>query len=104
MRTGRYWYHHAEDRGEEKHNGNHETEVLLVRRAKAPEIGKWTVPGGSLELGEDIHTCMCSQRAVHTRSIPVIRISLHRHWPYTVQHKGAHLLKLACMEYAVDPA
>ena len=39
--------------GPEKHDGTHEAEVLLVRRAKAPEIGKWTVPGGSLELGED---------------------------------------------------
>jgi len=28
------------------------TEVLLVRRAKAPEVGKWTFPGGSLEVGE----------------------------------------------------
>jgi hypothetical protein len=26
-------------------------EVLLVRRAKPPEVGKWTFPGGSLELG-----------------------------------------------------
>ena len=39
-------------RGPAKHDGAHEAEVLLVRRAKAPEIGKWTVPGGSLELGE----------------------------------------------------
>ena len=28
-------------------------EVLLVRRAKAPAVGMWTVPGGSLELGEE---------------------------------------------------
>ena len=40
--------------GPEKRNGTQETEVLLVRRAKAPEIGKWTVPGGSLELGEHV--------------------------------------------------
>ncbi len=41
-------------KGLEKSNGSHVTEVLLVRRAKAPEIGKWTVPGGSLELGEHV--------------------------------------------------
>ena len=41
--------------GPKKRNGTYETEVLLVRRAKAPEIGKWTVPGGSLELGEQLY-------------------------------------------------
>ncbi|EIE24965.1 hypothetical protein COCSUDRAFT_83657 [Coccomyxa subellipsoidea C-169] len=34
-----------------------ETEVLLVRRAKAPEVGKWTFPGGSLEVGETMVEC-----------------------------------------------
>ena len=32
-------------------------EVLLVQRAKPPEQGKWTVPGGSLELGETMVEC-----------------------------------------------
>lgn len=40
--------------GPGKRNSTYETEVLLVRRAKAPEIGKWTVPGGSPELGEHV--------------------------------------------------
>ena len=40
-------------KGPAKHDGSQAAEVLLVRRAKAPEIGKWTVPGGSLELGEE---------------------------------------------------
>jgi hypothetical protein len=39
--------------GPAKHDETQAAEVLLVRRAKAPEIGKWTVPGGSLELGEE---------------------------------------------------
>lgn len=34
--------------------GSDAAEVLLVRRAKAPEVGKWTFPGGSLELGGPI--------------------------------------------------
>ncbi len=29
-------------------------QVLLVRRAKPPETGCWSFPGGSLELGESI--------------------------------------------------
>ncbi len=32
--------------------GSDAAEVLLVRRAKPPEVGKWTFPGGSLELGK----------------------------------------------------
>lgn len=49
-------------KGSEKRDGSQVAEVLLVRRAKAPETGKWTVPGGSLELGEDaryVYACYC---------------------------------------------
>ena len=51
-------------KGPEKRDGRQDAEVLLVRRAKAPETGKWTVPGGSLELGEDaryVYACYCWQ-------------------------------------------
>ena len=30
----------------------HEDKVLLVRRGKSPSFGKWSVPGGLVELGE----------------------------------------------------
>ena len=30
----------------------HEDKVLLVRRGKAPSFGKWSLPGGLVELGE----------------------------------------------------
>ena len=30
----------------------HEDRVLLVRRGKSPSFGKWTLPGGLVELGE----------------------------------------------------
>lgn len=43
-------------------NGSGEAEVLLVRRAKPPEVGKWTFPGGSLELGEVDGLCACLTR------------------------------------------
>jgi mutator protein MutT len=31
--------------------------ILLVRRAKAPGIGKWGFPGGHLEMGETVSEC-----------------------------------------------
>jgi len=30
----------------------HEDKVLLVRRGKSPSFGKWSLPGGLVELGE----------------------------------------------------
>ena len=30
----------------------HDDKVLLVRRGKAPSFGKWSLPGGLVELGE----------------------------------------------------
>jgi len=30
------------------------TEVLLVKRGQPPALGKWSVPGGLVELGEDL--------------------------------------------------
>jgi 8-oxo-dGTP diphosphatase len=31
-------------------------EVLLIRRGKAPNFGKWSLPGGAQELGETAET------------------------------------------------
>ena len=32
----------------------HEGQVLLVQRARPPQVGRWTVPGGKVELGETL--------------------------------------------------
>mmetsp|Transcript_103437 Transcript_103437/g.175088 ORF Transcript_103437/g.175088 Transcript_103437/m.175088 type:complete len:206 (+) Transcript_103437:104-721(+) len=32
-------------------------EILLIQRAKAPGLGQWSFPGGSLELGETLLDC-----------------------------------------------
>jgi len=33
----------------------HEGKVLLIRRAKEPNAGKWSLPGGAQELGETVN-------------------------------------------------
>ena len=34
-------------------------EVVLILRGKAPDLGRWSFPGGSLELGEVRHWVHC---------------------------------------------
>lgn len=34
-----------------------ENQVLLVRRANPPDVGRWGFPGGKAELGETIQAC-----------------------------------------------
>jgi mutator protein MutT len=32
----------------------HDDDLLLVRRARPPAVGKWSIPGGHVELGETL--------------------------------------------------
>jgi ADP-ribose pyrophosphatase YjhB (NUDIX family) len=32
--------------------------VLLIRRAKAPDAGEWSIPGGAVELGESLDAAL----------------------------------------------
>lgn len=36
----------------------HEGKLLLVKRRVEPEKGKWTIPGGAVELGEEIRDAL----------------------------------------------
>ncbi|MHC1728086.1 MAG: NUDIX hydrolase [Syntrophobacteraceae bacterium] len=36
-------------------------EVLLVKRGSAPAIGKWSIPGGLVELGESLEASVCRE-------------------------------------------
>ena len=40
--------------------------VLLVRRAKAPLAGKWSLPGGAVELGETLEQAILREVAEET--------------------------------------
>lgn len=37
------------------------TEVLLVKRGRPPAVGKWSIPGGLVELGESLDAAVCRE-------------------------------------------
>lgn len=44
----------------------HEGRVLLIRRGKQPLLGRWVVPGGTLELGETLEEALVREVAEET--------------------------------------
>jgi len=50
---------------------NGATEVLLVKRDKAPSRGLWAVPGGSIELGETLE--QAAEREVYEETGVAVR-------------------------------
>jgi ADP-ribose pyrophosphatase YjhB (NUDIX family) len=41
--------------------------VLLARRAKPPLLGRWSIPGGTVELGETLKEALVREMAEETR-------------------------------------
>lgn len=51
------------------------TRVLLVKRKKAPEAGKWSIPGGAVEFGETFEACVVREVREETGlDINVVRL------------------------------
>lgn len=44
----------------------HDGRILLIRRAKPPAMGKWSLPGGHVRFGEDLHTAVLRELAEET--------------------------------------
>jgi mutator protein MutT len=43
-----------------------DNELLLVRRGRGPETGRWSVPGGRVEAGETVHDAVVREVAEET--------------------------------------
>src|SRR5579863_2663009 len=39
----------------------HRKRVLLIRRKRQPLKGEWSLPGGLVELGEELHQAVCRE-------------------------------------------
>ena len=56
----------------------HEGRVLLIRRGKEPLMGRWSVPGGTVELGEALEDALVrevlEETAVHVRPLEVMTV------------------------------
>jgi 8-oxo-dGTP diphosphatase len=55
--------------------------VLLVRRAKAPLAGEWSLPGGAVELGETLEEAIVREVAEETglRVVPLQVVKVFDH-------------------------
>ena len=55
--------------------------VLLVRRAKAPQAGEWSLPGGAVELGETLGDAIVREVAEETglRVMPLQVVKVFDH-------------------------
>ncbi len=76
-------------------------QVLVVRRAKAPNKGLWSLPGGHVEAGESLHEALARELAeetgltarilgqIGTRDLAGPRKSVHLHIFNAVWLSGA---------------
>jgi 8-oxo-dGTP diphosphatase len=66
--------------------------VLLVKRGRAPNEGRWSLPGGAQELGETVHECVTREVleetgiVIEVEDLVGVIDSLHRDATGQIQH------------------
>jgi 8-oxo-dGTP diphosphatase len=60
---------------------NARNEILLLLRKKSPELGYWTIPGGSVEFGENIEDAIIrevkEELGVDCQVVQLLRVTNH---------------------------
>ena len=69
---------------------NDNNEILLLLRKKSPEIGSWTIPGGTVEFGERIEDALIreveEELGIKVSIVRLLRVTNHilqsekQHW------------------------
>ena len=56
----------------------HEGHVLLIKRGKEPLLGRWVVPGGTVELGESLEDALVremeEETAIRVRPLAILTV------------------------------
>jgi len=68
---------------------NMNEEILLLLRKKSPEVGCWTIPGGTVEFGETIEDAILrelkEELGIESKIIKLLRVTNH-----ILKEEGVH--------------
>ena len=67
--------------------------VLLIKRGKPPGKGLWSLPGGKIELGEDVETAAVRELFEETQ---VVANLVHAMGPFEVWRDGVLIYSITC--------